>query len=127
MSRTHATIGLLIANKRRSFGLTQEALAAIVQVHHTLISRIEAGQRGIPIDTAKLIGRALAIDPLELVPEVIGERIPIEPLEPIPIRPPAPPSPAPRVRPVVQFAFDGSIMGQLCQPIYCTCGRLVRK
>jgi hypothetical protein len=87
----------------------------------------ELRDQPVATDEVAFVVRALAIDPLELVPEVIGERIPIEPLEPIPIRPPAPPSPAPRVRPVVQFAFDGSIMGQLCQPIYCTCGRLVRK
>jgi transcriptional regulator with XRE-family HTH domain len=59
--------GDLLRKARLDRGLSQHALAATAELHHTHISLLERGQREPTLDTLVRLARALDITPGELV------------------------------------------------------------
>ncbi|OSJ34884.1 helix-turn-helix domain-containing protein [Bradyrhizobium japonicum] len=61
---------LFAANLRRereARELSQEALADLAGLHRTYVGSVERGERNISIDNIELLGRALGIEPADLL------------------------------------------------------------
>jgi transcriptional regulator with XRE-family HTH domain len=59
-------VGLRLKQLREQKGLSQEALAALCDLHRTYIGLIERGERGLSIATVELIAKALDVAPYRL-------------------------------------------------------------
>ncbi|MEQ1515981.1 MAG: helix-turn-helix transcriptional regulator [Usitatibacteraceae bacterium] len=59
-------VGSLVAIHRRRRGLTQQALADMIDMSPDMISRIETGGTGLRFPTIERLASALEIDPAEL-------------------------------------------------------------
>lgn len=55
-------LGIKLKYKRLQKGLTQEALAEMIDVHEKYIGKIETGKQNITIKTLNRIANALEID-----------------------------------------------------------------
>lgn len=70
-----ARFGQIVADRRRSLGMTQEELAARAGVHRTYIGDIENGRKSPTIDRASAVAAALgeSLGRLLVVAEVSSE------------------------------------------------------
>lgn len=59
--------GLAVQAQRKANGLSQEELAMRIDADQAYISRIEAGQSNVTLETADAIASALGIDVAELL------------------------------------------------------------
>ncbi|TGX54778.1 XRE family transcriptional regulator [Sphingomonas gei] len=59
-------VGNLVALHRRRRGLTQQALADMIEMSPDMISRIETGGTGLRFPTIEKLAEALEVDPAEL-------------------------------------------------------------
>lgn len=66
-----------IRTLRTAQGITQEKLAEITGISTTHISRIEKGKRGLSLENAILISRALRVPVHEVDPEIAGKLPPL--------------------------------------------------
>jgi len=66
-SAEHVVLREYLVDKRKKLGLTQRDLGARLSVHHTLIGKVETGDRRL--DVVELIDycKALEVDPHEVV------------------------------------------------------------
>jgi transcriptional regulator with XRE-family HTH domain len=61
--------GVLAKNMRtlrKAHGLSQEALAHDIGIHHTYLGSVERAERNVSIDNIARIAKALAVEPWEL-------------------------------------------------------------
>lgn len=65
-------VGLRLRQLRKQKGLSQEALAALCNLHRTYIGLIERGERSLSITTIEEIARALDVAPGRLFEEIEG-------------------------------------------------------
>jgi transcriptional regulator with XRE-family HTH domain len=56
-----------LRREREARDLSQEALADLADLHRTYIGSIERGERNISIDNIERLGRALGVQPAELL------------------------------------------------------------
>ncbi|QDG52191.1 helix-turn-helix transcriptional regulator [Persicimonas caeni] len=67
-------LGERIARLRKQAGLSQTKLGKLIGgVHQTMISQIEAGDRGIPDERLSALAGALGVDEAELTVDSLGE------------------------------------------------------
>lgn len=59
--------GLAVQAQRKASGLSQEELAMRIDADQAYISRIEAGQSNVTLETADAIASALGVDVAELL------------------------------------------------------------
>jgi transcriptional regulator with XRE-family HTH domain len=64
-ARLHFAANLRATRKER--GLSQEALAAIADLHRTYVGAIERGERNVSIDNMERLAMALRVDVTELL------------------------------------------------------------
>jgi transcriptional regulator with XRE-family HTH domain len=60
-------LGERVRTRRESLGLSQEALAALCDVHWTFLGQVERGQRNLSLHNMLKIANGLQVDPAELV------------------------------------------------------------
>ncbi|WP_448028235.1 helix-turn-helix domain-containing protein [Brevibacillus borstelensis] len=63
-------LGNVIRKKREDFGLSQEELADMSEIHRTYISQIERGLKGVTIKVLFSIAASLKTTPSEILKEV---------------------------------------------------------
>jgi transcriptional regulator with XRE-family HTH domain len=56
-----------LRRERETRGLSQEALADLAGLHRTYVGSVERGERNISIDNIERLGRALGVEPAELL------------------------------------------------------------
>jgi transcriptional regulator with XRE-family HTH domain len=71
MTVRHQTTRKLFAKNlrrhREARGLSQEDLADLAGLHRTYVGSVERGERNLGIDNIERLGRALGVDPAELL------------------------------------------------------------
>jgi transcriptional regulator with XRE-family HTH domain len=65
-------VGLTLADARERAGLTQQELARRLRKPQSFVSSYERGQRRVDVLELLRIAEALAIDPIEVVWEIMG-------------------------------------------------------
>ena len=60
-------VGQAIKQARQKAGVSQEELAMRIEADQAYVSRIEAGQMNITLETLDMISNALGIEPAELL------------------------------------------------------------
>jgi transcriptional regulator with XRE-family HTH domain len=71
-SRGHRTLIDVLVAAREEAGLTQRGLAALIKRPHSLVGRMESGERRIDVIEFIEIARALEVDPLQLFAKLLG-------------------------------------------------------
>jgi transcriptional regulator with XRE-family HTH domain len=56
-----------LRREREARGLSQEALADLAHLHRTYVGSVERGERNISIDNIERLGRALDMEPADLL------------------------------------------------------------
>jgi transcriptional regulator with XRE-family HTH domain len=64
------SFGEVLLRARLDRGLSQDALAAAAELHHTHISLLERGRRDPTLETLVRLARALGLTPGELVAQL---------------------------------------------------------
>lgn len=65
--RLYQIVGKRVRSIREAKGLSQEAFAAICNLHRTYIGGVERGERNITLETLQTIAEALKVSPLDLL------------------------------------------------------------
>lgn len=65
--RLQATVGRNLRAYRLARGMSQEALADLLQVHRTYMGGVERGERNLTLKSLERIADRLGIDPLVLL------------------------------------------------------------
>ena len=60
-------LGLKLRDYRQSQGLSQEALAQVLQVHRTYMGGLERGERNLTLQSLERIAERLGVEPLRLL------------------------------------------------------------
>ncbi len=71
-SREHRMLCAVLVEARMQAGLTQRALAERLKRPHSYVAKIEGGERRIDVLEFAELARALRIDPLKLLGEVLS-------------------------------------------------------
>jgi len=64
--KLYQLVGKRIRAFREAKGLSQEAFAAMCDLHRTYIGGVERGERNITLDTLQTIAETLKVSPVEL-------------------------------------------------------------
>jgi transcriptional regulator with XRE-family HTH domain len=56
-----------LRREREAQGISQEALADLAGLHRTYVGSVERGERNISIDNIERLGRALGVEPADLL------------------------------------------------------------
>jgi len=72
-TKGHEALIAALVEARKSAGLSQVELAARLRCHQSLVARIESGQRRIDVQELVIIARALEVDPLHILGDVIPQ------------------------------------------------------
>lgn len=59
--------GLAVRAKREALGISQEELAMRIDADQAYVSRIEAGQMNVTLETAEHVAQAMKVDVVELL------------------------------------------------------------
>ena len=70
-SRRHRALCAALVNARKKAGLSQQELASRLKTSQTVIARIESGERRVDVVEFIDIGRALRIDPHDVLDELL--------------------------------------------------------
>lgn len=60
-------LGSNLRDYRQSQGLSQEALALVLQVHRTYMGGLERGERNLTLQSLERIAERLGVEPLQLL------------------------------------------------------------
>jgi transcriptional regulator with XRE-family HTH domain len=60
-------LGVNLRAYRRGLGLSQEALADVLEVHRTYMGGIERGERNLTLQSVERIAEQIEVDPIELL------------------------------------------------------------
>ncbi|MCF6287905.1 MAG: helix-turn-helix transcriptional regulator [Proteobacteria bacterium] len=63
-----------LTKKRHEKGLTQRQLAALLGIHHSIVGKIETGERQINVIELIEYCKTLAINPIEIIELLIHSR-----------------------------------------------------
>ena len=69
-------VGLNLRAIRNVEGLSQEAFAAVLEVHRTYMGGLERGERNLTLKAVERIAERLVIDPLDLMKPLRKRRRP---------------------------------------------------
>ena len=61
-------VGTKVRRRRENLGISQEALGFQSSLHRTYVGSVERGERNISIENVCSLARAMACEPVELVP-----------------------------------------------------------
>ncbi|MFC5265886.1 helix-turn-helix domain-containing protein [Kribbella qitaiheensis] len=61
------TVGRNLRRYRLQHGLSQEAMARVLDVHRTYMGGVERGERNLTLNTVERIAAAIDVDPLALL------------------------------------------------------------
>ena len=70
-SRRHRALSAALVNARKRAGFSQQELASRLKTSQTVIARIESGERRVDVVEFIDLGRALRIDPHDVLDELL--------------------------------------------------------